>query len=274
LTDETVSQDSTPVEQPETEVDSSVQAQEQTDEVQGQSQEETFFDPNAVPEELKPAYKQMQAAFTRKTQEIAQARKELEAIKARADAYAKYEPYVPIIEEMLSSQAQPASPELMALEQELRSKGYSDEAIDLMKSGAQVILNQLNQTRQAEREMQAIEVGINEAEKLDPRLNDQNLVYTLEDGSQMTFGEIVADLVTANPEWRSDPVGATKKAIAKVEALIGKAKTEGKEELSTLAKGKAQRFPPVSSSPRSAADGSQPKTIREAAALAEKQLGI
>ena len=46
------------------------------------TQEETFFDPTAVPEELKPAYKQMQAAFTKKAQSIAEQRKKVEAFDA------------------------------------------------------------------------------------------------------------------------------------------------------------------------------------------------
>jgi hypothetical protein len=42
--------------------------------------DESFFDPNEVPEALKPAYKQMQAAFTKKTQALA-------ANKQKIDAY-------------------------------------------------------------------------------------------------------------------------------------------------------------------------------------------
>lgn len=40
-----------------------------------------FFDPEKVPEELKPVYKQMQAAFTQKTQGVAELRKELENLR-------------------------------------------------------------------------------------------------------------------------------------------------------------------------------------------------
>lgn len=43
------------------------------------SSEESFFDPKAVPDELLPAYKQMQRAFTQKTQEIAQHRNKVKA---------------------------------------------------------------------------------------------------------------------------------------------------------------------------------------------------
>lgn len=45
-------------------------------------EEETFFDPKTVPPELLPAYKQMQKAFSKKTQTIAQQRQKLEAYDA------------------------------------------------------------------------------------------------------------------------------------------------------------------------------------------------
>lgn len=48
------------------------------------AQDEAFFDPKTVPADLMPAYKQMQAAFTKKTQAIAQNRKKVEAYDAFA----------------------------------------------------------------------------------------------------------------------------------------------------------------------------------------------
>lgn len=44
--------------------------------------EESFFDPKELPDELQPAYKQMQKAFVKKTQAIAQDRNRIEAYKA------------------------------------------------------------------------------------------------------------------------------------------------------------------------------------------------
>ena len=44
--------------------------------------EDTFFDPKTLTPELMPAYKQMQAAYTRKTQEIAKNRTKVEAYDA------------------------------------------------------------------------------------------------------------------------------------------------------------------------------------------------
>ena len=49
----------------------------------GQPTEDHFFDPNNVPEELKPAYKQMQADYTRKTQSVAEQRRRSSARKPR-----------------------------------------------------------------------------------------------------------------------------------------------------------------------------------------------
>lgn len=44
-----------------------------------QPAEETFFDPSSLSEELKPAYKQMQRAFTEKTQDIKKQRQKVQA---------------------------------------------------------------------------------------------------------------------------------------------------------------------------------------------------
>lgn len=44
--------------------------------------EDTFFDPTSLPEELTPAYKQMQAAYTKKMQAIAQDRQKIQAYDA------------------------------------------------------------------------------------------------------------------------------------------------------------------------------------------------
>lgn len=44
-----------------------------------QAEEPTFFDPSAIAEELKPAYKQMQAAFTKKMQGLSAHKQKIEA---------------------------------------------------------------------------------------------------------------------------------------------------------------------------------------------------
>lgn len=55
-----------------------------------QSQEESFFDPKGLSPELQQAYKQMQAAFTKKTQDISEARKKAETL----DQLVGYSPFV------------------------------------------------------------------------------------------------------------------------------------------------------------------------------------
>ena len=258
---------------------------EQTTTTANQTDQETFFDPNSVPEELVPAYKQMQAAFTKKTQSIAEERKQAAELKAKAEAYAKYEKYTPILEEMFASENQVQSQstaELAALEDQLRREGYSEEAIQMMKIGAQFTLNQFNQkelAKQKEAEQKQFitdtTARVNEAAKLDSRLTDENLKYQTEDGDTFTFGEMVESIVARNPKWYEDPVAATKKAIKIVDAMIGQAKTEGKTELSNLAHNKAKKFPNVSSSPQDAtrSDGRY-KSLSEAGKEAMKELGI
>lgn len=242
----------------------------------GQS-EETFFDPNTVPEELKPAYKQMQAAFTKKTQEIAQARKESETLKSKAEAYTRYEKYVPILEEMLGANQQTAtqeSPEMVLIEKKLRESGYSDEAIDLAKLTGNMLLDIFSKRQEATSQSQRLEQGLEKASQLDPRLNDKSIVYQMEGGEMVTFGDIVARYAATDPSAKTDPVIATQKAIKIVDTLIGKAKLEGKEELSASARGKAAKFPSVTSSPQSAASTNSAPTIREAAEEAKRELGI
>lgn len=241
---------------------------------QGQS-EDSFFDPKQVPEELMPAYKSMQAAFTKKTQEIADVRKNSEQWKEQAEKYAKYEPLIPVVEEMLSSKSVAAqNPEILQLKQSLKEQGYNDDAIELIVAGSQFTLDQFNKRQQAQVQEQQFNTAVDQAESLDPRLNDEKSVYQGEDGQTYSFGQIVSEFVLATPNWQADPVKATKAAIAKVDALIGTAKKQGKEELSGAARQKATKFPQDSSSPHSAASNAQPMSVREAAAQAKAELGI
>lgn len=237
--------------------------------------EESFFDPNNVPDELKPAYKQMQSAWTKKTQELAEMRKEHESYKTKAEQFAKYESYIPVVEEMLSGRQQPVqTPELSALEEQYRKAGYDEQSIEFMKMGIGFALNHINQTSQAKEQSSWLNNQIETAGAVDPRLNDANLVYETGDGEKATFGQIVEELVAADPSWRKDPVAATKRAVRKIDALIGKAKTEGKEELSTLAKTKATKFPPTNSSPQGSTATNQSLSIRDAFKQAQTETGI
>ena len=74
-------------EQPDTDLDSDVSEDIVNENENGNTggeedilnEDATFFDPKGLSEELQPAYKQMQAAFTKKTQGIADVRKKSEA---------------------------------------------------------------------------------------------------------------------------------------------------------------------------------------------------
>lgn len=266
-------------EQPIVEADSSGQEPVSTDNSSSEKEQgdNSFFDPNQVPEELKPAYKQMQAAWTKKTQEIAQQRKEFQAAQVKAQAFEKYAQYVPVLEEMMAKrQGTQESPEMQALTQRLRAAGYNDEAIEMMKVGAQFTLeqfNRFNQQQEVNTFTQRVEGGITEASKLDPRLNDQTLSYTTEDGEQVTFGQMVEELVAATPSWEKDVVKATQKAIKKVDALIGRAKTDGKKELSASARAQANRFPQINSSSQGAVDRNKALSFKEAYEQAKQEIG-
>lgn len=242
--------------------------------------EQSFFDPNAVPEELKPAYKQMQADYTKKTQELAVERKQLSEAAAKAEKYAKYENFLPVFEEMLSpTQKQNESPEIIAYAENLKKQGYSDEAVDLAKQTASFLMQNVNQTltakeQQAQQEAANVKWAqeIEAAKTLDPRLSDESLVYETE-GGKMSFGEIVEGITMAQKDFRENLQGATKRAIAIVDAMVGKAKSEGKAELSASATSKAAKFPDISTSPQ----GTEPtekhySSMREAAQDAQAKM--
>lgn len=245
---------------------------------QTQTVEDSFFDPQSVPEELVPAYKQMQAAFTKKTQEAAQQRKEAEALRQDAENYRKYQQHIPIVEEMLAKQqaTQPGtkSPELEELRQMYKAEGYSDEAIDMMEKGLGFVLNRFNQSQSQQREVDRVTSGIEQAAKVDPRLTDSSLKYQVEGEGEITYGQMVERIVASDSTWQKDPVAATKRAIKQIDALIGKAKTDGKEELSSQAKAKARQFPQTTSSPQSTSDTAVTGSIREIGAQVMKDMGV
>jgi DNA-dependent RNA polymerase auxiliary subunit epsilon len=229
--------------------------------------EETFaqnFDPNTLTDpNLQQAYKQMQTDYNNKMQQIASQRKEVE----------KYQQYAPVIDQMLNTQKnqQPINPAVVQVERQLKEAGYSDEAIDMMKI-AMGTMYQTQHAEMAQREFtQNLYSGIEKAGQIDQRLNDTSLTYDVGDGETMTFGQIVENMIPAIPNWQQDVPAATKKAIARVDAMINKAKTDGKNELSNQAKQKAQSFPQTNSSPQGAVDTNQSLSIRDAINASLKQ---
>lgn len=244
------------------------QVQDTQSEVSSQQADTTTqnFDPNQLTDpNLQAAYKSMQADYTRKMQEFSTQRQQFEqAVKQ----------YQPIIEALQGNQSQQQqSPELQGLESQMREAGYDNDSIKAMKMGADFILKHFNQQQAETQEVNRISSGIEKAGSVDPRLNDPKLTYDYGEG-KATFGQIVEEIVAADPNWRQDPVAATQKAVKKVDAMINSAKQTGKEELSQQAKQKAQAFPQTNSSPQGAVDTGGIRSVEDAAKLALKQLGI
>lgn len=217
----------------------------------------------------------MQAAFTKKTQEAAAQRKEAEALRADAENFRKYQQHIPIIEEMLAKQNNGAvTPELEALKQKYREAGYNEDSIEMMTMGLNFALSHVNQTQQVQRQTDWVNSQINEAAKVDTRLTDASLTYQTDDGESFTFGELVEQQVAADPNWSKDPVAATKKAVKRIDALVGKAKIDGKQELSANAKAKARQFPANSSSPQSTSETESTGSIRDIGKQVMTEMGM
>lgn len=225
----------------------------------------TNFDPNALTDpNLQTAYKQMQADYTRKMQEISQ----------KSQQYSKYEQYAPILDAMSTHQPgkSPVSPVVDTMVSQLREAGYDDPTIEVGKTIAESILNHIGQEKQVEQQQQFVTSQFAEAVKADPRLEDPSLVYDYGEG-KATFGEIVEELVAADPNWSKAPLPSVQRAIKKVDAMINTAKTQGKQELSQQTTQKAQNFAPVQSSPQGATSSDQAMSIREAFEAAKKSIG-
>lgn len=227
-----------------------------------QTSEPTFasgFDPSKLPPELQQAYKQMQGDYTKKTQELAEARRFQEA-------YSQYAPMLnyiaqnpQIVEAYMgqgsTGQVQQQQPEIT----------YSDDPVEFArqireetkKEAMTEFMNFYNEQRQAD-ELQARQVAeADEASTIDPRLNTDE-----------EFADQVVGLMARDAEFiagRKSAVEATKEAIAKVDGYLNKRLEGEKQKLSELAK--AKRSPLPSGSPRpTVSQEHQPKTMREAAA--------
>jgi hypothetical protein len=143
---------------------------------QGADQVEYFsenFDPGSLDETLQPAYKQMQGAFTKKTQALAEERKALEAQIAEAQEHREF------IEALQQDpETQRALYEQLAEladtwgEAEDEFEGIDPEVANLLRAQAetQQKLEQMEQERQTERQqalnMHALDSDLSEITKL------------------------------------------------------------------------------------------------------------
>lgn len=118
-----------PVEQPTEQATAAPETQAQVD--QGATPEDTSFtsiDPNTLPEELKPIYKSLQGAFTRKTQEIAELRKQYDGLDVGQARQALE------FAQRLSNDPQFAYQVHERLSQSLQSQGYTPAQASQMAS--------------------------------------------------------------------------------------------------------------------------------------------
>jgi hypothetical protein len=242
---------------------------------QPQGESFTNFDPNSLTDpNLQAAYKQMQGDYTRKMQEVSQERSQFQSQQTELQKLQQ-------VQQILQGEQNPQSqtnPVVEGITRQLMEAGYSQEAIDMGKVVANALLEhnqaerqQAEQTQKVQEFQQQVSSNIEKAGQIDPRLNDQSLVYDMGDGEKSTFGQIVEELVASNPKWMEDPIAATQKAIKKVDAMINASKVQGKQELSNKTTQMAQTFAPVNTSPQSAVDQSKPLSVREAVELAMKQ---
>ena len=218
--------------------------QTETESEEGTS-EESFFDPNSVPEELKPAYKQMQSAFTKKTQGIAEARKSLE----------NFESYRPLIEKL----SDPRNAYLRNIlegnqpAQQEQSQPYPTDPMEYAK---------WVQDQTVER--MAADQDRREASKVDPRLD-----------TDKTFTNMILGIVSNNQEYsqgKISAVEATKQAVKAVDEMIVNAKKSGKAELSEQASNKAKKYASPKGTGAGTVNTKSPQSMQEAADMALEQI--
>jgi hypothetical protein len=161
------------------------------------------FDPKKLPEALKPVYKQMQGDYTRKTQALAKEK----------EIYQKVQRYVPLLNKVLSdpkllNQVLGIDPktgkatEPTATEIPTDPKEFTKYVAD---NATKTIRAEIAEKERIRASQEANMRDINEAEKLDSRLNDDP-----------DFQNIIIGMVTQNPDYigrKVNAVQATKQAI-------------------------------------------------------------
>lgn len=220
-----------------------------TDQPEGESEsEDQFFDPTNIPQELVPAYKQMQAAFTKKTQEIASKRKELEYLdNAR-----------PVLERLYAPENKWLYDVLAGAGNQAPQQAQSPYPTDPIAYAEWV-------KEQTKAEL-ARDADFKEAENSDPRLN-----------SDPTFQSMALGIVNNNPDYQAGKISAaeaTKQAVMTIDQFYGQAKKEGKIELSQATSDKAKKYASPKGSEASVVSDGSPKNMHEAAKQAMEELGI
>jgi hypothetical protein len=231
---------------------------EDTDLDETQSSEESFaksFDPKNLSPELQSAYKQMQADYTKKTQEIAGSKKQLEAYK-RNEALIQYLSSNPqVANQFIEQMNAPKTPQESEVEiPDDPVEFYKRVKEESKKETLDEFMKYMNQREQQQSHDRWVNEQAEAAAKLDPRLDDEG------------FASIISDIVTNDTGIRKgekDIVQATRDAIARYDAHFNAKLEAEKKKLSDMAKQKRNPSMP-STNAQVKAPTQQPKTIREA----------
>jgi hypothetical protein len=166
-------------------------------------------DPSKLPQELQGVYKQMQADYTRKTQEVA-------GLRRSAEAYQRFQPYLQKIfaDQNLTNlvfkgqQPQPDKP----AEEEVLPDDPKEYAEYIKKQAREEIMQEIEQRERQRQFVEADAQDRSQAETVDPRLN-----------ADPAFAEKIAALVNANPAYqqrRVTAVEATKQAVKDFDSYV------------------------------------------------------
>jgi hypothetical protein len=187
------------------------------------SEEESLkgFNPEKLDPKLKAVYKQMQADYTKKTQEIAEVRRQ-------AEAYKRFSPYLQKImaDEKLSQQVfNEKSPEPQEEQIPDDPKEYAEWVKNKTLADVQKMMQE---EKQLNRYMEADQQDRSSAEKVDARLN-----------SDPDFARQIAGIVNSNAQYQNreiSAVEATKQAIKEFDSYMDRVLQQRNADLINKAK--------------------------------------
>lgn len=222
--------------------------------------EETFannFDPKTLPPELQQAYKQMQSDYTKKTQEIAEVRRNAESYQ-RYQALINYLGEHPdIAEQVLFNRNKPVQEQEEQEQIPDDPRKFADYVREKAKKDALAEMMKVYQNdKQQEAKARYIQEQAVEASNLDPRLN-----------SDEQFGRIISSMVLSQKDLidkgQKTIVQATKEAIETYDSYVKNVVEQEKQKLTEQARNKKNPVP--QSSPSDVKEKSKiPQSIREA----------
>lgn len=173
----------------------------------------------------------LQGDYTKKTQEIANIRKQAEAYQKARPILDRVFADEDLLQSILSPGGQPdktgTDKKPNAIEYSDDPKEYADQIVEQTMGKTKELLDQQDSRRN---ELEAHKADLSLAEKVDERLN-----------SDKSFSSLVAGVVNNNPLYqtqRMSAVEATKEAIKQVDNYLKSAVTKGKQDLIDKAKGK------------------------------------